>query len=253
MKKKLLYAGLGIVVVVAIALVVVAFSLGAIVKKGVEAVGPQATKVDVTLDSAAVWLMTGGADLKGLTIGNPAKYKSRIAVQVGDVSVRINPLTVLSSKMVVDSINVKAPEITLEGGLKNNNLTEIQKNLNDYLNSGGASAPASAQAASTNAAGKKLQINDLVISGAKIHFTSLLGTGQNVTVPLPDVHLVNLGAGSDGITPPEVAEKALTALLDAAAENAGELLGKAGKDALNKVKSLDVKKAGEKLKGIFGQ
>ena len=39
-------------------------------------------------------------------------------------------MSVMSDKIIIESINVKAPEITVEGGLKDNNLTKIQNNVN---------------------------------------------------------------------------------------------------------------------------
>ena len=45
---------LGLLVIVVIAVVIVGFSLGGIVKKGVETVGPQITKTSIVLDAVDV-------------------------------------------------------------------------------------------------------------------------------------------------------------------------------------------------------
>jgi hypothetical protein len=230
------------------------FFLGSIVKNGVETVGPRVTLVEVKLDSADVWLLPGRAQLNGLSIGNPPGYKARVAIKVDDINVRLNTMSALSDKVIIDSVTVNSPEITIEGGLKKNNLTQIQKNVNDYVGSHAASSQTETKpAASPSAVGKpgrKFQINELVITGARLHIAGLFATGASVTIPLPDIHLVNLGAGQAGITSPEVAQKVLTALLGSIATNAADAIGKLGKDA---VKELDFKKAGEKLKGLLGQ
>lgn len=255
MKKALIWTGVGLVALLIAALVVSVLCLGKIVKNRAEAIGPEMTKGPVTLDAADIWLFPGHAELKGLVIGNPPNYKTKVAVQVGDMSVRLNPFTAFSEKMVIDSINIKSPEITIEGGLKNNNLTQIEKNVDDYLNSGGAPPSPSQPPTLTNAPAptKKYQINDLAISGAKLHIVSFIEGRGNISLSIPDIHLTKLGEGEGGITAPEVAKRVLAALEQSVSEHAGDAISNIGKEAISGAKNLDLKKAGQKLKGIFGQ
>ena len=93
-----------------------------------------------------------------------------------------------------------------------------------------------------------------VITGARLHIVSLFATGKNITLPLPEIRLDNIGVGQGGITSAEVAQKALSALLNSIAENAADSIGKIAKDApRQRVKKFDFKKASEKLKKLFGQ
>jgi len=254
-KKKLIYIGLALVVLAALALVVSVLSLGRIVKNRVEAIGPQVTQTAVTLDSAAIWLFPGRASFKGLTIGNPSHYKTKVAIAFGKIHVRVNPFTAFSRKIVIDTIQLESPEVTIEGGLKKNNLTEIEKNMNDYMDGTNASPSAPAQAnATTNAhTDRTFQVNELVITGARLHVISLFNTGANVSMSLPEIRMASLGQGPDGITSAELGQKVLKALLNSIAENAADTVSNLGKEAVSKAKKFDFKKAGEKLKGLFGQ
>jgi len=248
MKKKIIIrVVLGLVVLLVVGFVVLAFSLGAIVKKGVETVGPGATQTDVKLKSAQVWLFAGRAQLTGFFLGNPKGYKTESAVSVDDISVGVKPFSVFSDKLIVYKVKVKAPIITLEGGLTANNLTKIEKNLNDYLN---GSSPTATGGTPPAKQGKKLQVNDLEITGAKLQVNTMLSAGKTVVLSIPDIHLTDLGTGPDGITPLEVAQKALHAELEAAvttlAKNAGEL----GLDALKGGKGT-AEKAAQSIKGLF--
>jgi hypothetical protein len=112
------------------AVVVVGLFLDKIVKAGVETVGPKIVQVPVTVDTINLALMTGSAKVRGLVVGNPKDYKSTNAITVGVVAVAVNPLTILSDKIVVRSIEVRQPEITFEGGLSGNNLSQILDNVN---------------------------------------------------------------------------------------------------------------------------
>jgi hypothetical protein len=234
--------------VVAAAVAAVVFSLDAIVQKAVETVGPRATRGDVKLKSANVSLFAGRAQLNGLVIGNPPGCKTPTAIVADKVSFRIQPRSVFSDKVVVESLQVDAPVLTMEGGLTDNNLTKIEKNLADYCASP-SSAPSSGAARSK----RTFQVNDLVITGAKLQVNTTLSLGKTITVPIPDIHLTNLGTGPEGITAADVAQRALHAVLasapaalDSVAKNATEL----GKKTLGAAKTA-VQKTADTLKGLI--
>ena len=124
-KKILLAAGIGLVLLVVIALVAVAFFLDGIVKTGVETVGPKIVQVPVTLESIHIGILSGSAKVKGLVVGNPAGYQVPNAISVGLAEVSVDVASALSDKIVIHSIHVEAPEITFEGGLSDNNLFKI--------------------------------------------------------------------------------------------------------------------------------
>ena len=119
-----------LVVLAIIGAVVASVFLGDIVKKGVETVGPRITQVSIKVDEVRLTLLTGSASVKGLVVGNPAGYQTPQAISAGMISVGVNPLSVLSDKIVIRSIHVESPEITFEGGLSGNNLSTILDNVN---------------------------------------------------------------------------------------------------------------------------
>jgi len=87
-------------------------------------------------------------------------------------------------------------------------------------------------------------VDDFLITGAKVH-VSLAGMGgKEMTLPLPDIHLSNMGTGAEGITAADLTRRVLDALTTAtvkAVSNAATDLGKgAGKTVgggVNKVTS----------------
>lgn len=249
-KKYLLRAVILILIIMVVAIVALAFSLGAIVKKGVETFGPRATQVEVKLESAKVWLWGGSAELTGFVLGNPPGYTTPSAITVDHVSVRVHPGSVFSRKLVVESIEVKSPVITLEGGLSDNNLKKIQKSLNDY-NSSPTNAPKPATSSSgPEKSSKALQVNDLLITGAKLQINTMLSAGRTVTLPLPDIHLTNLGAGPEGVTAAEVGQQALNAVLNSATTAVTKNATVLGKNAMDGAKGA-ARKASDLIKGLL--
>jgi AsmA family len=256
MKKILLGIGIGLVALIVIAMIVVSFFLGAIVKTGIETVGPKITQTTLTVNAVDLSLLTGSAKIKGLVIGNPAGYKAPNSISVGLAAVSVSPMSVLSGKIVVKSVRVESPEITFEGNpFGANNLKKIQDNANASAASL-QSTPSTNQPAKTAAPakpGKKLEVDDFIITGAKIHF----GTGP--TLPLPDIHLTNLGKGPEGITPAELTKQVLSEVVSgtikavgSAATNIGKDAGKLGKGA-GKTVGKDVNKITKGIGNLFGK
>lgn len=200
------------------------FYLGPIVKRGVETVGPMVTRVDVKLDSARVGLLSGHGALNGLVVGNPPGYKSDAAFKLGEVSVTLDPRSVFSDKIHIKSVAIVAPEITLEGGLKENNLTKIMANVQAFSGAGATNQTES------GAPQRKLQLDSLVVRGAKVRADLNVPGVPPLNLTLPDIELSNLGQGPEGITAGELTRQLLgqitTKTLAAVTENAAKL-GKA--------------------------
>jgi uncharacterized protein involved in outer membrane biogenesis len=251
MKRKWFFrAALGLFVFLIAAFVVLAFSLGSIVKKAMETIGPKATQVEFKVKSAGVWLFAWRVELTGVVLGNPPRCKTPTAITIEDVSVRVKPTSVFSDKVVVESIRVKSPVITLEGGLRDNNLKKIENSLNEYIGSSSTSPNSSAPPSSPAKPERKLQVDDLVITNAKLQVNTKLSGGRTITLSIPEIHLTNLGSDPGGITGVEVGQRMLHAVLEAAttavAKNATALGEEGAKGAKNAVQ-----KAADAVKGWF--
>ena len=234
---------LGVLIVLAVLVVVVVIGLGlfldSIVKKALETVGPKITQVSIKVDAVNLSLLNASAKVKIHIVGNPEGYKTPQAISISSAAVGVNPLTVFSDKIVVRSVLVETADITFEGGLGGNNLTKIMNNVNAIAKNGGtASTNTTARAA--NESGRKFEVDDLLITGAMIHVHLTGMGGKDMTLPLPDIHLTNLGKNGAGITATDLTRCVLgaitTGVIKAVAnsttdigKSAGNLGGDAGK------------------------
>lgn len=245
MKKLLVRLLIALVVVVVLVVVAISMFLDGAIKKGVETIGPKIAKVDFKLDGVSISILSGSAKVKGLVVGNPEGYKTPNAISVGSALVSVSPGSLLSDKIVVKSIRVEAPEITFEGGLTGNNLSKILDNVNATV--GGDDKPSPKEPAPKEPkAAKKLQVNDFLITGAKVR-VSLKGTGGFAApVPLPDIHFTNLGDGPEGITPAELTKKVITEVTQGAVKAAAGAVTDIGKGAVEGA----TKEVGKATKGI---
>lgn len=202
-----------LIVVIVVGGVVVVANLDRIVKKGVEVYGPQITKVSVKLDEVHIGLLTGSADVKGLAIGNPPGYKAPQAIGVGEISVGVNPLSLTKDKIVVRSIKILSPDITFEGGFGGNNLMTIKNNVSGTKQQQGNTTVVTNSVGQTKQS-KNLEVDDVLITGAKVSGTiNVFGKDISVkNLPIPDIHLTNLGKDAKGITPADLSERILDAI-----------------------------------------
>ncbi len=249
MKKWIIRIVVAGVVLVVVALAMVFFNLNSIVKKGVETVGPQLTKVDVKLGSAKLSPFNGNGELSKLFVGNPEGYKTPSAIEVGNVRVAVKLRSALSDTIVVDEVNIKEPIITFEGGLTGNNLMKILQNLDgapEDVKPTPKGKPASE-------GGKKFFVKDVMINGGKINI-SITGLGaKSMTVPLPTIHLTNIGSENNGVTAAQLCKEILKPLVASAMKAGMEAITGLGGNVkdLGKGAAESAGKTVEGLKGIF--
>ena len=248
MKKLLLR--IFIVLIILVVLVVIGFGLfidGAI-KKGVETIGPQMTKVEIKLDSVSLSILSGAGKIKGLFVGNPEGYKTPHAASVGSASVAVVPGSLFSDKIVIKSIRVEAAEIIYEGSLLGGD------NLHKILDNVSATSGSAEPNTSKNGKPKKLQVDDFFITGAKVRVSIRGAESFSVPITLPEIHLTNLGSGPDGITPGELTKKIVTVITESVMKNAASAIsdiGRGAADTATKAASGAVEKASKGLLDPF--
>jgi uncharacterized protein involved in outer membrane biogenesis len=240
MKKIVIRLLIAVLVLIVLAVLAVSLFLDGAVKRGVETIGPRLTKVDVQLKSVKLSLLSGSGTIKGLVVGNPDGYKTPSSIKIGTIGLALNPGSLFSDKVVVRSITLEAPEVTFETDFKGNNLKKIMANLNDATSGGKvetnkpAEPAPSAQALppkEAKAANRKLEVDDVLITGGKVNVSLTAMQGQAATVPLPEIHLTNLGTGPDGITATELAKVIIQAMEQGAAQSASGAVSGLGNQA----------------------
>jgi hypothetical protein len=164
---------LALVLVIVVALVALYFMRNSLVKAGVEFGGKYATE-QITLLDVADLSLGGTLDLSQLKIHNPGdtKYKEPQFLKMKSCNVKVEPLSLLGSTVVVEEIAIDGLEITVEQNGVNNNLADLMaimqkksSSANPAPAAGGASAPAPAQSP-----GKSLQIKKIHLSKTVVHF-----------------------------------------------------------------------------------
>jgi len=262
--KRLLIGGVSLALLVLVGLVALYFCLGSNIKTGVETLGPKITKCAVTVEDIQISPLAGRVEIRGMVVGNPEGFKTESAFRLNQIRVRLDSKSLLSDRIHIQEILIDAPEITYEVGLSGSNIGAIQKNVEEFTGTSTegtpAEEPAQAEEPVAEGGGKKLQLDDFRLVGAKVNLSAKLLAGQAMTVPLPEIRLQDIGKEEEGQSVAEIVSEIFNAVFkgigDAVTGSgavladgkklAGEALEGAGSAA--KEMGAEAKKAGDAAK-----
>ncbi len=230
--KKILIGLVAIILIVVGIVIYGASQSETIIRTAVLEYAPKATGADVSLDKVSVSLLGGSAGLSGLTVGNPAGFKSDHAFDLGNMSVMIDLKSLISDVIRIKEVRIDGADLIYEIGTKGNNIGKIQKNIEAYTQSFGLKASEDSTV--------KFIVDHIYITGTKVKLASDLLGGKGAALTLPDIHLKNIGTEDKGATAGEVG----TAVFGAINKGLSKIVTK---DMLNKGLK-DVKK---KLGDLF--
>jgi uncharacterized protein involved in outer membrane biogenesis len=204
----LLRAVVGILVLVVIAIVVVAFSLDHIVKSTVESEATKSLGLKTTLDGAHVSLTGGTVELRGLRIASPPGFSTPTMLEVGRIGVAIRYSELRANPHHVESIAIDAPKLTVEqsgGALNFRKAEQLMPKSKPSENP------------------MKLVIDRLDLrDGQVIVRPGLPGLQQQVTVAVPSLAMKDIGRGKgaqNGAAIRDVALQVISALAEHAAQS----------------------------------
>lgn len=203
MIKKLL---IGIVALIAILFVGGMFYGSSIVKGSVEKYGPQYTGTSVILDDVSFSPFGGTAGLSGLVIGSPEGFDADKTFSLKDISVKLEPSTLMSDTVHIIEIRITDPEITVEYKKGKLNIGALMDNLSQYSSE------------ETTEATTSVIIDDLYITGAKVYVMGLPVGKEGEPIVLPDIHLRDIGnvsGNEEGVSFVEASEETMAAVTSA--------------------------------------
>jgi len=246
-----------------IGLLVLSMSINALVKGGVETMGPKVLGVPITLEDVDISLLSGGTDMRAsldqLIIKNPDGYETDYAFSLPNVRVRVDRDSVLTDTVVIDEILIEGPAITFEGSLLGSNLGDIQDNVK--RNTRSESDDKAEGKSETHESGedteKNVHIKLVAMKNAKINLSLFGGQTKAIELALPDFELRDIGKEPGGTSFQKASAKVFDAIYGAiikAVTKSGKLIPKNleqfGKTAEEIGKSAE-KVGKELLKGLF--
>lgn len=231
--KRLIGVLVVLLVIVAGALWWIYSSKDELVREAIEKFGPEITGVAVSVRKVQLDLLDGKAMIGGLRIGNPKGYSAPDALKLGEMRLTLDPASITKDVIVVKEVVLVSPDVTWERANGVSNVEAIQKNIDAYV-----ARTLGASEKKSDAPAKKFVIEHLYVKDAKVHY------GTALSMPLPDLHLRDIGKKSNGATAGEVAKQTW----DAIAQGAMNLASRAGTAVKEGAQSVV-----KGVKGLFGK
>ncbi len=210
-------------------------NLDGLVRQAIVDYGSAMTGARVEVAAVEISAADGRGVIRGLTIGNPAGFKTAHALKVGEVELVVDIASVTSGVVVIRKIAVMAPDIIYEKGDRLTNFDAIQKNIADYV---GPSKP--------QQGGTKLIVGEFAVRNAKAQASAAFLEGKTVAVSLPDIVMRDIGKSRGGVTPGELGQEIAAALKQ-------RLASTLSFDKLLKSAAGGVESATSAVKGLFGR
>jgi hypothetical protein len=218
-------------------------SLDALVASAIRTFGPEITGVSISLDRVKINALDGRAELHGLVVGNPKGFSTDHALSLGEIGMTLDLASLTKDVIVIKQVSIVKPDVTYELSAEGSNLGVIQWNVDRYVGQHRTGAAFQAE----REQGKKLVIETLTIKNATVTVSTAVVQRPPVSVPLPDLHLRDIGKQSGGATAGEAVKQVLGALTQSvtrtiASRNLGGMI-----DTLKQ----DPGSAVDTLKGLF--
>lgn len=250
--KKILIGVVVLVVIIAAGAYFLLGNLDAIVKAAVEKIGSDLTQTRVTLDDVDIEETSGRGVFRGFRVTNPDGFSDDDAFKFEEVSVTIDATSILSDPVIIKEIVIVGPEVFYEFGDDGTNLDRLSKNVQSKAGSGGGG----------ESGGPKFVIENLYLRDGKVTVRAPL-LNEKISLPLPTIHLTDIGKEGRGATPGDIADQMMEAILAGAGsavssanidigaltESAGELAKDAQK-VLEEVGGDIAKEAGDAIEGV---
>ncbi len=229
-------------------------NLDSLIKTAIEKYGSAATQTTVSVDGVHLSLTSGAGSISGISVSNPAGYSSGQAITLGQAAVQLDTSSISGNgPIVINTVTIAQPHVTYEvkGLGDGSNLQTIQHNVQAYASSasGGEQAPAQ----QSGKPGRKEVIKDLYITGGQISVAATALNGKSLTVPLPDIHLTNIGQASGGATAAEVANQVLGTITSEATQAASTALTQQLQSTAQGALQGAIKNGGSITNGVGGQ
>jgi hypothetical protein len=251
--KRILLLGAGVfVVAVGIALWVGLSQLDTLVAEAIERYGSEITGVPVRVGSVKIELSEGRGSIAGLQVGNPEGFSEGEAFTLGAITLEIDPASVTSSPIVIETLTVAAPKALYEMDAKGRaNFDVIRDNVKRYSSASESSKSKSKPKPETG--------EELRLTISKFRFedgsvtTDIAALHEGVapqTLKLPSIARDGIG-GSEGLTPGELGAELLASFTKSVRRAAGKAVKSEARRALEKVGGDAGKAAGDLLDKLF--
>lgn len=212
--------------------------------------GPPILGVSVKLGSVKTDIANQSASLRGLVIGNPSGFTTPHALSLSEVSLKLDVASLTKDVILIREISVIKPDISYEYKSGGSNLDVIQRHVEKFVAEKTAEFGGGKDEKKESASkgpGKKLIIENFNVKDAKADVSAEILKGKVISVPVPDLHLTDIGKKTNGATAGEAMRQIISAITASVTKAASSMIN----IDVEGLKKKGAEVVGGALKGLF--
>tara|TARA_B110000003_G_scaffold253349_1_gene268561 strand:- start:627 stop:1379 length:753 start_codon:yes stop_codon:yes gene_type:complete len=165
--------------------------LNAALKQVIQSGAPLVTQCEVAIDQLELSLFSGEGQVRGFELKNPTGFSEQNLFALDQISVSVDPESLLSQEIHIHSIVIDQPKFCFEQAMSGSNWQKLIQNLQAFsANSANTQQPSSnAESSNADTPMPKIRIDSLSIQEAQVAL-SLLGVEK--VLELPSIHITDL-------------------------------------------------------------
>lgn len=141
----------------------------------------------------------------GLVVGNPHGFKTKHTLSLDEISMTIDIGSLTTDVIRIKELTVIKPEVTYEYAPIGSNLDVLQRNTERSR----ARQRDNTKKSQDSESEKKLVIEHLYLKNGTVNVSAAVLNGDLIEVPIPDLHLQDIGKKSNGTTAGEAVKQIL--------------------------------------------
>ncbi len=179
MNKTLKYSVAGLLLIIVIGFIVLTLSLDYLVKSEIEAIGSEMTATSVTVEKVSISPLSGKGSIEGLKVDNPEGFKKDHAISMSNISIHMDPYTILSDTIAIRQIIITKPSVAVTQKVPQNNLNILMRNMEESLASSESSS--------------NMVIEHLLVKEGEVTVSATFTEGKSATVKMDTIELNKIG------------------------------------------------------------
>ncbi|NGP87067.1 DUF748 domain-containing protein [Fodinibius halophilus] len=192
----------GLIIVVTIGAVILSLSVDSIVRSNIESTTSEMLETTVKVDDVAISILNGEGSIEGITIYNPEGFSENPAVKLQQISLTVDPYSLLSDTVIVKEVRIKEPELYFEQKVKGSNLNTLSSKLKEGSSSG-----------------TRAVIDYLLVEDGRVTLTTEIGGEKSVEGTFSKIEIEGIGRDGNN-TMEQVLSQILKPILEEAAQEA---------------------------------
>ena len=127
--KPVFQALVALIVIAALAALGLSFTMDSIIESNIESTTGKMLDTSVEVNNVSVSILDGTGTIDGITIHNPEGFSDKPALELQQISLTLDPYSILSDTVVVKRVEIEDPQVYYEQKVSGSNLDALSGNL----------------------------------------------------------------------------------------------------------------------------